>query len=117
MFGTIPSSSTPRKENEMKIWNLVYTRIDTDNPLDVVTRVENFTSEREAQDELVAQYEAMLTDIENGSTSLDCVKREYYGTNATIQLGITPELDWDDIPPVVETQHQWRIASQAIDLA
>ena len=101
----------------MKIWNLVYTRIDTDDPLNADVKVYPFVSGEKAEEALAKQYEDMLKDIENGATVLDCVKKENNGTNASIQLGYEPQNDWDDLLPEVETQHEWHISMRETDVA
>lgn len=101
----------------MKVWNLIYTKIESDDCYNSVVRVDTFSSEEKARESLDRDYNEMVEEIENGGTVLDCVRKENNGNNAKIELGYEAQFDWEDDIPEVETQHSWRIAMQTIDHA
>lgn len=102
--------------NDKIVYNLIYTMMETDDPLNAVTRVNTFSTEAEAINALKDEYEDMVKDIDNGLTILDCVRKENNGNNAKIELGYESQDEYDAGIPEVETRHEWRVAKTTIDL-
>lgn len=99
--------------NDKIVFNLIYTMMETDDPLNAVTRVNTFSTEEAAINALKDEYENMIKDIDNGLTVLDCVRKENNGNNAKIELGYEST---DESDAEVETRHEWRVAKTTIDL-
>lgn len=102
--------------NDKIVFNLIYTMMETDDPLNAVTRVNTFSTEEAAINALKGEYEDMIKDIDNGFTVLDCVRKENNGNNAKIELGYESTDESDAGIPEVETRHEWRVAKTTIDL-
>lgn len=102
--------------NDKIVFNLIYTMMETEDPLNAVIRVKTFSTEETAINALKREYEDMIKDIDNGLTILDCVRKENYGNNATIELGYESMDESDAGIPKVETKHEWRVAKTTIDL-
>ena len=102
--------------NEKIVFNLIYTMIDANDPLNTVTNVKTFSTEESAINVLKCEYEDMIKDIDNGLTVLDCVRKENNGNNAKIELGFESTDESDAGIPEVEAKHEWRVAKTTIDL-
>jgi len=102
--------------NDKIVFNLIYTMMETDDPLNAVTKVNTFSTEEAAINALKGEYEDMIKDIDNGLTVLDCVRKENNGINAKIELGYESTDESDAGIPEVETKHEWRVAKTTIDL-
>ena len=98
------------------VYNLIYTMLETDDPLNAVVRIQTFSTEKAAMDTLEAEYDDMVKSIEDGNTILDCVRKENNGNNARIDLGYESQYESDAVIPEVETRHEWRVAKTTIDL-
>ena len=103
-------------ETQTLVYNLIYTMLETDDPLNAVVKVQTFSTEKAAMDELDYEYNDMVESIEDGKTILGCVRKENNGTNATIDLGYESQDESDAGIPEVETRHEWRVAKTTIDL-
>lgn len=102
--------------NDKIVFNLIYTMVETDDPLNAVVSVQTFSTEEAAINALKGEYEDMVKDIDSGLTVLDCVRKENNGNNATIELGYESTDESDAGIPEVETKHEWRVAKTTIDL-
>ena len=102
--------------NDRIVFNLIYTMMETDDPLNAVTRVNTFSTEEAAINALKYEYEEMVKNIDNGLTVLDCVGKENNGNNAKIELGYESMDESDAGIPEVEKRHKWRVAKTTIDL-
>lgn len=97
------------------VYNLIYSMMETDDPLNTVVTVFTFSTEEAAKKELNKQYEDMVRDAD--MSVLDCVRKENYGNNAKIEFGYESTDESDAGIPLVETKHRWRVAKTTIDLA
>ena len=102
--------------NDKIVYNLIYTMVETNDPLNAVVNVQTFSTEEAAINALKDEYEERIEDIDNGLTILDCVRKENNGNNAKIELGYESTDESDAGIPEVETRLEWRVAKTTIDL-
>ena len=97
----------------MKVWNLIFSYTDYDNPCESYSRVESFSSEEKAEKALEKEYGDTLKGLEADGV-LDIVQNDNYGYSAILCTGVVNETDHDF--DEISYKFFWIVSKTTIDL-